>query len=75
MSIKISYKKGINEKNIKNFVLFSNSEFKINGLSKLSLVKNSNQIIKTTNSNKSMKNEFISFNINPDQKWWKFDRK
>ena len=68
MSIKISYKKGINEKNIKNFVLFSNSEFKINGLSKLSLVKNSNQIIKTTNSNKSKKNEFISFNINPDQK-------
>ena len=53
MSIKISYKKGINEKNIKNFVLFSDSEFKINGLSKLSLVKNSNQIIKTTNSNKS----------------------
>ena len=68
MSIKISYKKGINEKNIKNFALFSNTEFKINGFSKLSLAKNSNQIIKTINSNKSKKNDFISFNINPDQK-------
>ena len=67
MSIKISYKKGFNERKIKNFVLFSDKEFKINGLSKLSLVKNSNQIIKTINSNKSKKNDFISFNINPDQ--------
>ena len=59
MSIKISYKKGINEKNIKNFVLFSNLEFKINGLDKLSLAKSSNQIIKTINSNKSKKNDFV----------------
>ena len=68
MSIKITSKKGINEKNIKNFVLFSNPEFKINGLSKLSLTKNSNQIIKTINSNNSKKNDFICFNINPGQK-------
>ena len=39
MSLKITYKKGVNEKNIKNFVLFSNEDFKINGLNKLSLAK------------------------------------
>ena len=68
MSIKITYKKGINEKKIKNFVLFSDQEFKINGLRNLSLAKNSNQIIKTINSNKSKDKDFVSFNINPDQK-------
>ncbi len=68
MSIKITYKKGINEKKIKNFVLFSDQEFKINGLRNLSLAKNSNQIIKTINSNKSKNKDFVSFNINPDQK-------
>ena len=52
MSIKISYKKGISEKVIKNYVLFSNEEFKINGLNKLSLAKNSNQINRTVKSNK-----------------------
>jgi len=30
MSIKISYKKGISEKLIKNYVLFANEEFKVN---------------------------------------------
>ena len=68
MSIKISYKKGINEKKIKNFVLFSDQEFMINGLRNLSLAKNSNQIIKTINSNKSKNKDFLSFNINTDQK-------
>ena len=68
MSIKISYKKGISEKTIKNYVLFANEEFKINGLSKLSLSKQSNQINRTINSNKSKKKEFIIFNHSPDQK-------
>ena len=68
MSIKIRYIKGINEKNIKNFVLFSNEEFKINGLSKLSLNKQANQINRTISSNKSKKKEFIIFNHSPDQK-------
>ena len=68
MSIKISYKKVISEKIIKNYVLFSNDEFKINGFNKLSLNKNSNQINKTINSNKSPKKEIISFNLNPEQK-------
>ena len=52
MSIKIRHIKGINEKNIKNFVLFSNEEFKINGLSKLILYKQAEQINRTINSNK-----------------------
>jgi len=68
MSIKISYKKGISEKLIKNYVLFANEEFKVNGLSKLSLSKQSNQINKTINSNSSKKKDFLSFNLNPSQK-------
>ena len=68
MSLKITYKKGVNEKNIKNFVLFSNEEFKINGINKLPVAKNSNQINKTINSYKSKKKDFISFNVNSDQK-------
>ncbi|MBD1161694.1 leucyl aminopeptidase [Pelagibacterales bacterium SAG-MED15] len=68
MSIKISHKNQINEKLIKNYVLFSNEDFKINGLSKLSLNKQSNQINRTVNSNKSKKKEFIIFNHSPDQK-------
>ena len=68
MSIKISYKKSISEKTIKNYVLFANELFKINGLNKLSLNKQSNQINRTINSNKSKKKEFIIFNHSPDQK-------
>ena len=68
MSIKLTHKKQINEKSIKNFVLFSNNQFKINGFKKLSLANNSSQILKTINSNKSNDKEFMSFNINPYQK-------
>ena len=68
MSIKISYKNSISEKLIKNYVLFANEEFKSNGLSKLSLSKQSNQINRTINSNKSKKKKFIVFNYSPDQK-------
>ena len=68
MSIKITYKSGSNDRSIKNFVLFSDEEFKVNGLSKLSISKNSNQISKSIISSKSKKKEFISFNLNPDQK-------
>ena len=68
MSIKISFKTGSNEKSIKNYVLFSDEEFKINGLNKLNISKNSTQISKTIISNKSKKKDFISFNLNPNQK-------
>ena len=68
MSIKISYKKGIVEKSIKNYVLFSDENFKVNGLKKLPLAKSSNEIKKTIEANKSKKKDFISFNINSRQK-------
>ena len=68
MSIKISHKKGINHKNIKNYVLFTNDVFVVNGLKRIALNKNSTQINKTINSNKTTKKDFISFNLNPDQK-------
>ena len=68
MSIKISFKKGINEKIIKNYVLFSDDDFRINGLKNLSLNKSSIQINKTINTDKSKKKDFISFNLNPNQK-------
>ena len=68
MSLKITYKKGVNEKNIKNFVLFTNEDFKINGLEKLSLSKNSTQVNKTISSHKSKKKDIISFNLNSDQR-------
>ena len=60
MSIKISYKKGIVEKGIKNYVLFSDENFNVNGLKKLPLAKSSNEINKTIESNKSKKKDFIS---------------
>ena len=68
MSIKISYKKGIQEKLVKNYVLFANEDFKINGLNKLPLGKQSSQINKIIKSNYSKKKEFILFNHNLDQK-------
>ena len=68
MSIKISYKKGIVEKSIKNYVLFSDENLKVNGLKKLPLAKSSNEIKKTIEANKSKKKDFISFNINSRQK-------
>ena len=68
MSIKISYKKGIQEKLVKNYVLFANEDFKINGLNKLLLGKQSSQINKIIKSNYSKKKEFIFFNHNSDQK-------
>ncbi len=68
MSIKISYKKGIQEKLVKNYVLFANEDFRINGLNKLPLGKQSSQINKIIKSNYSKKKEFIFFNHNLDQK-------
>ena len=68
MSIKISYKKAIAEKNIKNYVLFSNEVFAVYGLKKLSLRSSLNQINKTINNYKSKKKDFLNFNISPNQK-------
>ena len=68
MSIKISFKTPVAEKNIKNYVLFANENFEINGLSKLTLNKHSNLIKKTINSNKSKNRDFLTFNFNSNQK-------
>ena len=68
MSIKISHKKKISEKTIKNYVLFTNEDFVISGLKNIYLSKNSAQINKTIKSNKTKKNDIISFNLNSDQK-------
>ncbi len=68
MSIKITHKTASNDKSIKNYVLFSDEEFKINGLNKLNISKSSNHISKLIISNKNKKKEFISFNLNSDQK-------
>ena len=67
MSIKISLKKNINEKIIRNYVLFCDEKFKIIGLEKLQIKKQSQTINKLINTNKTNK-EFISFNINSLQR-------
>ena len=61
-------KKSISEKAIRNYVLFSNEEFKVNSLNKLPLSKFSVNINQTINSNKSKNKDFILFNLNPSQK-------
>ena len=53
MSIKITYKNGINEKSIQNYVLFSNEEFNVYGLNKTLLGKHSSQLNRTIKSNKA----------------------
>ena len=49
MSIKITFKKNISNKLIKNYVLFSNDDFKINALNSLLLKKIPLQLIKLLN--------------------------
>ena len=68
MSIKISFKKDINDKLVKNYVLFSDENFKINDLKKLSINKQSFEITKIINFEKSDKKNFLLFNINTFQK-------
>ena len=68
MSIKISSKKNIFEKDIKNYVLFCNEEFKIYSLNKTCLNKHTNLINKTLNSYKVKSSNFLIFNLNPTQK-------
>ena len=68
MSIKISVKKNINQKQIKNFVLFADDDFNIRGLSKISLPGRPEIINKTIKNNKKKDNIFLSLNLNSDQK-------
>ena len=68
MSIKLSIKKSYNEKIVKNYVFFTNEDFKIDALDKSVVSKFSNQIKKTINSSDLKNKEFLSFNLNPSQK-------
>ena len=68
MSIKLTFKKSINERLIKNYVLFTDENFKIIGLNKLSVSKYSNIINKTIETNKIKNKKFLIFNLNPYQK-------
>ena len=43
MAIKISFKKNISENKIENYILFTDENFKIGGLDKISLSKNFEQ--------------------------------
>ncbi len=68
MSIKITLKNKINEKLVKNYVLFCDDSFKINGLNKLSINNQSNSINKSINSNITKNKDFLLFNLNPVQR-------
>tara|TARA_B100001057_G_scaffold382079_1_gene388058 strand:+ start:8163 stop:9632 length:1470 start_codon:yes stop_codon:yes gene_type:complete len=68
MTIKINIKKSINDKTIKNYVLFSDEKFIINSLNNLSLAKSPSEINKTINSNKSKNKTFLVFNLNSNQR-------
>ena len=68
MQLKILYKKTLKERDIRNYVLFTDEEFNINNLNKLPLFKLSNQLNRTIKSNKLKNKNFIMFNINPEQK-------
>ena len=68
MSIKISLKKNIAAKLIKNYVLFCNHEYQIFGLKKLLIRDQSSFIKKVVDPYKSKKKDFLIFNLNSTQK-------
>ena len=68
MSIKISYKKQINEKLIKNYVLFSDDGFKIHALNEMTLGNKASFIKEIIKKNESKKGNFLAFNINSIQR-------
>ena len=68
MSIKINIKKNISIKLVKNYVFFTNEDFKINGLKDLNLGKDVDLIKSSIKSFKLNKKNFLYFNIRPDLK-------
>ena len=68
MSIKITLKNNVNDKLVKNYVLFCDENFKIKGLDKLPISDQSNLIKKTITSNMPKDKQFLLFNINSIQK-------
>ena len=67
MAIKLSFKKNISENKIKNYILFSDENFKIMGINAISLAKQSNLINKIIANNKSKDKNFLLLNINSTQ--------
>ena len=68
MSVKVSFKKNIVENKIKNYVLFSDEKFKILGLNRTSLSRDSGNINKNIANNALKDKNFFIFNLNPNQK-------
>ena len=68
MAIKINFKKNISEKLVKNYVLFSDENFKIMGLNSLPLQKHASNINKTVDNNKIKDKNFLLFDLSPNQK-------
>ena len=68
MSIKIRVKNSVNQKSVKNFIFFTNQDFKIKALNKLPVSQEANLINKSILSNKIKNKDFLFFNINADQK-------
>ena len=68
MSFKITFKKNIVKNKIKNFVLFSDEKYKVFGLEKSLLSNESNNINKNISNNEIKDKNFLTFNINSNQK-------
>ncbi len=68
MSIKISLKKTISEKQVKNYAVFSNENFKIYALSKTKLNKFNKYITNVINNINNKDHNFFSLNLNSTQK-------
>ena len=68
MSIKINIKKNISIKLVKNYVFFTNEDFKINGLKDLNLGKDADLIKSSIKSFKLKKKNFLYFNLSPNSK-------
>ena len=69
MSIKITYKSNKSENSISNYALFTNENFQIYGLKKLSIHNQSSQIHKIIGKYNDLdKKSFLFFNISPTKK-------
>ena len=68
MSIKISIKKNLNIKSVKNHVFFTNQDFKVINLSKLPIFKYSSFINKSVSTSNFVNKNILSFNVDASQK-------
>ena len=68
MTLKILHKNKATDRDIKNYLLFSNENFRVCGLDKISLKSQSNHINKTIASNTHKDKNFLIFNINSNQR-------